>query len=395
MDIPIILLMGSDKNPPKKLTEFPPLYALSKTGSIRIYQIVVEDMGDYAEMRTIKQLGENGKKTIDTYKFEQGVNIGKSNETTYLEQAMFVANSNIRKLYDSGFSETLPNVDEKFNTDANGKLKPMLAIAFDADKIQYPCLCQPKYDGVRCTISKDSDGIHIISRKGKPYNIPHLAKWASQNSWILPLDGEIYTHKNLTFQQIVSSVKKLSGDTSKLRYVVYDKPVTDLSNRDRWRDVCADFEKIPEGSPAYRSDGVYCSNFEQVTKYHTKCVKEGYEGIIIRNLETPYAFGFRSSGLIKMKDFYTDEFMVEDVLEATGRDAGTAVFRLYLKGHEGEIADDTNTFNAKPQGTRELRKEYFDKADSLIGAIVTVQYQGFTDLGKPRFPSAICVRDYE
>lgn len=378
-----------------RITNFPRMYALSKTGSIRVYDIIVEDFGDHAVMTTRKKVTLNGKWTEDTYEYWTGVNIGKSNETTYIEQALSEAQSAWKRLQDAGFTETMPNPKSKFNTDANGKIKPMLAISYDENKIKFPCICQPKYDGVRCTISEDSEGIHIISRKGKPYKIPHLEKWAKANRNLLPLDGELYNHKELTFQEIISAVKKVSNSTSKIRYVVYDRPVENISNNERWNKLLSDFEKVEKDAPAYISGWTLCTCMKHIWEYHKECVDNGYEGIIIRNLDGEYEFGFRSNNLIKLKTFNDSEFEIADVIEASGRDAGTAVFVLYLPGHEGEEITDENTFKAKPQGSRELRKEYFDNAESIIGKKSTVQYQGLSDDGKPRFPSAISIRDYE
>ena len=386
IDTTILTLLSEDSTPKQHIYPLPRMFALSKTGSIRVYEIIVEDKGNHAVMTTRKKVTLDGKWTEDTYEYWVGVNIGKSNETTYLEQALSEANSAWKRLQDAGFTTEMPDPEAKFNTDANGKIKPMLAISFNEKRIKFPCLCQPKYDGVRCTISEDSEGIHIISRKGKPYVIPHLEKWASANRHLLPLDGELYNHKELTFQEIISAVKRLSDITPKIKYVVYDRPIEGISNNERWRTLIQDFEKVPSDAPAYRSDWVYCDNIEQIEKYHTTCVANGYEGVIIRNLDGVYEFGFRSNDLIKLKSFDDAEFEIIDVVEATGRDAGTAVFVCKCKGGE---------FNVKPQGTREIRAEYFENAKRLIGKMVTVQYQGLSDDGIPRFPSAISVRDYE
>lgn len=128
-------------------------------------------------------------------------------------------------------------------------------------------------------------------------------------------------------------------------------------------------------------------SFEELKQYHDECVEKGYEGIIIRNYTGMYEFGFRSADLIKYKEFNTDEFKVVDIVEANGRDSGTAIFVLETK--------DGNTFRAKPQGSRELRSEYFSNPEKIIDKMCTVQYQGLTDAGIPRFPSAIAIRDYE
>lgn len=388
IEIPILVMLQEPKvleQKGPKIHPFPRMYALSKTGSIRVYDITVEDMGDHAVMTTRKKVTLNGKWTEDKYEYWEGVNIGKSNETTYLEQALSEAKSAWKRLQDAGFTVTMPDKDAKFNTDANGKIKPMLAIHFNEKKIKFPCLCQPKYDGVRCTISQDEEGIHIISRKGKPYKIPHLEKWANENRHLLPLDGELYNHKELTFQEIVSAVKRLSDITSKIKYVVYDRPIENVNNGDRWSQLDTDFAGIKD-APAYLSSWTMCFNMKDIWDYHKECTDEGYEGIIIRNIDGLYEFGFRSNNLIKLKTFDDAEFEIIDVVEATGRDSGTAILVCKCKGGE---------FNVKPQGTRELRHEYWVNRKSLIGKKVTVQYQGLSDDGMPRFPSAISIRDYE
>lgn len=382
-----MLLSSNNGEEQKAKHDFPKLYALSKNGSIRVYHIVVSDKGDHAVIITRKKTTLHGKWVEDTYEYFNGVNIGKSNETTYLEQAYLDAKSMFARLLDEGFTENIPNPEERFNTDANGKIKPMLAIPFDESKIIFPCICQPKYDGVRCTISENSDGsISILSRKGKPYNIPHIMQWASTHRQMLPLDGELYNHGELSFQEITSAVKKLSDITGKIKYVVYDRPVSKDTNSDRLNTLIRDFSSI-KGECVYLSEWKMCYNMGEIMEYHDFCVDKGYEGAIIRNTCGEYEFGFRSNNLIKLKVFRDSEFKIIDVAEASGRDKETAIF--VCKCENG------TSFRVKPQGTRELRHEYWLKRKSLIGKSVTVQYQGLSDEGVPRFPSAIAIRDYE
>lgn len=366
--------------------DLPTLYALSKNGSIRVYEISVIDMGDHAVMTTSKRVTLAGKVTTDRYEYWEGVNIGKSNETTYLEQAISEAKSSWNSLKDAGFIEEIPDTSLKFNKDANGIIKPMLAVSYNEDKIVFPCIVQPKFDGTRCLLISNSKGVSILSRKGKPYNIPHLKKWAEEHIDLLPLDGELYNHKELTFQEIVSAVKKVSPITEKIKYVVYDRPESGFINFERWRTLLKDFEDSPKDSPVYISDCEYCANMDDIKRYHAKCVSEGYEGVIIRNYTGEYEFGFRSNDLIKLKMFDDAEFKIIGVEEATGRDSGTAVFVCECEG---------GIFRAKPQGTRELRSQYFSERTKIVGKMVTVQYQGLSDSGIPRFPSAVAIRDYE
>lgn len=370
-----------------KITRLPMLYALSKTGSVRSYEVLVREEKNQAVVVTRKKVTLDGKWVEDEYPYTTGVNIGKANETTYLEQALRDAQSIWKKQLDAGFSTTMPKAGEKFNTDASGNMKPMLAHGFNAKLIKFPCIGQPKYDGVRClTFLNGSGEVKINSRKGKPYNIPHLKKWAEEHKELLPLDGELYNHKELTFQEIVSAVKKHSEITSKIRYVVYDRPVGDIPNGQRWENTQLMLSDLTPSDPVYLSGSRVLHNMDEAWEYHKECTDAGYEGIILRNMEGVYEFGFRSNDLIKLKTFDDSEFEIIGVVEATGRDEGTAIFVCKCKGGE---------FNVKPQGSRELRAEYFERAKELIGKMVTVKYQGLSDEGIPRFPSAISVRDYE
>lgn len=374
-----------------KVHEFPLLYARSKNNSVRTFRITVTNYGDYAILEISKRTTLKGKWVTDQYCYDTGVNIGKANETTYIEQALSVAQSRINSLHDAGFTEEMPT--ETFNTDAEGNMKPMLAIGFNLKKVKFPCIVQPKYDGVRCLMIERDGKVLLLSRKGKPYNIPHLIKWGEAHKKFLPLDGELYNHGDLTFQEIVSAVKRQSEITPKIKYVVYDRPIAGIPNDERLACLHEDFVKISNEfrfediKPfVYLSDDNIVYDEETLFAQHDKYVMEGYEGLIIRNEDGLYEFGFRSNNLIKLKKFEDTEFEIVNVVEATGRDAGTAIFVCKCEGGE---------FNVKPQGSRELRAQYFNDARNLIGKMVTVQYQGLSDDGIPRFPSAISVRDYE
>lgn len=145
----------------------PWLYALSKKGTIRTYRIEVKPHKDKAVITTYKRVTDTGVWQSDSYEYTEGVNIGKANETTFAEQAMNEATSMYKKLLDKGFTPNKPKKGEKFNTDANGLMKPMLARSFSEKHIRFPCIVQPKYDGVRCLVfEKDGKGEIKI-------NIPH------------------------------------------------------------------------------------------------------------------------------------------------------------------------------------------------------------------------------
>ncbi|MFW6246859.1 MAG: hypothetical protein ACOC22_01640, partial [bacterium] len=54
---------------------------------------------------------------------------------------------------------------------------------------------------------------------------------------------------------------------------------------------------------------------------------------------------------------------------------------------------DGQTFDAKMIGSLDDLTQYADNPELAIGRMVTVQYQGYTKYGKPRFPVAIRFRE--
>jgi ATP-dependent DNA ligase len=111
---------------------------------------------------------------------------------------------------------------------------------------------------------------------------------------------------------------------------------------------------------------------------------------MLRSGKEPYMPYHRSLGLMKVKEFDTNEYLIVDVTTpATGRETGTALLQCRIS--------DTNikTFEASCFGTREYRKKMYDDRESIIGKYATIQHQAYTADGVPRFPKAVVVRDYE
>ena len=107
---------------------------------------------------------------------------------------------------------------------------------------------------------------------------------------------------------------------------------------------------------------------------------------MVYNLKAPYRNG-RTFDLMKIKDFFDDEGIIEDVTEGSGKNKGTAIFLVRLKN--GEKIKITSV------GSLEQRKEYFENAASYIGKALTYKYQNLTLDSKARIATMIAVRDYE
>lgn len=262
--------------------------------------------------------------------------------------------------------------------------KPMLAIGYDKSRVKFPCLVQSKLDGTRCTVCLIGNEVHLLSRSGKEYNVPRLKEWAERHRDLLPLEGELYNHNELTFQQICSAVKCYSEWTDKLKYVVYDRPVSNETNKNRWAELLSDLEEHDNCIELCQT--AVAHSYDEIERWHDYFVQQGYEGAIIRNMDGMYIEG-RSGNLMKLKKFDTTEFEIVDVLEAEGQDKGTALFKL----KSGKY-----TFHARPTGSRDLRASYLRDRENLIGKLCTIRHFGYTDGGViPRFPVALGIRDYE
>jgi DNA ligase-1 len=123
-----------------------------------------------------------------------------------------------------------------------------------------------------------------------------------------------------------------------------------------------------------------------VLEQHNICVLNGYEGVMVRNCDSLYKSGYRSKDLQKYKEFIDDEFEIVGGQEATGEDKGTVIFECMSK---------KCVFSVRPRGSREFRRQMWENLQTYIGKKLTVRYQNLSELGVPRFPVGISVRDYE
>ena len=281
----------------------------------------------------------------------------------------------------------------------------MTALSFDkhGSKIKFPAVVQRKLDGVRCLSWTDAKGdVIMMSRRNNPFfGLNHIRN--EIKSLNLPpnivLDGELYAHGDkMTFQKLAGLVRRQTvkdadaKEIEKIRYHVYD--MIDLNDRmkpfkDRHKFLD---DNIGAKQPVYLDvvENFIVADKEEGDKRHSQFVQEGFEGLMFRNIDSPYQ-GKRSAHLQKYKKFDDAEFKVIGYEEAQGKDAGTVIWVLETVSGE--------QFRARPKGTLAERARMFNtvsrKPDAYIGKMMTIKYFGLTDAGIPRFPIAIALRNYE
>lgn len=367
-----------------------PIYKLTSTGNVQIWQIEV----DGNKYRTKTGLLD-GKSVISAFTECEGKNIGKKNATTGAMQAMLEAAAKRKKKLESGYYESIEEIKPKTS--------PMLAEDFDDERLTFPVFIQPKLDGIRCNISKSE----ALSRNLKPITSAghiqtELAPIFAENVGLV-FDGELYNHElKKDFNKVVSLVKNSTKNkkdeeqaaireeaAAQLQYWVYDIQDINANFSARYERLKAYVEQLRADNeqtsvvlvPTYK-----CDDIEQLLALFNEFIADGYEGAIIRS-DTVYEFK-RTFALMKLKNFITEEFPLVRVIEGKGNKKGCA-------GKVEVMLKDGTTSCASMTGDRESCKKFLEDADQNVGKPTTIKFQGYTPAGKIRFGEFVAIRDYE
>lgn len=366
---------------------FKPLYARASNGKTKVWSIDVKDLKTKGAEIIVTHGYIDGKMVQNSQVITEGKNIGRSNETTPLEQATKEAKAKYQKKLDEEYSESSTHSSHASSIQPP---LPMLAQSFEkrGHDIEFPCFCQPKLDGVRGIWFNNT----LYSRNAKEF--PHLNHIKKSirilNPHNLILDGELYSH-TLTFQEVVGLVKKQTlseTDIKKMQqieFIVYDY-ISDDDFKDRLKTLQKLFKSTDVPNVSLLETDV-CEREEDVYEFLKKYEDAGYEGLILRNKKGPYVTNYRSENLQKLKSFQDAEFEIIGYTEGVGLEEGLIIFICQTKtGHE---------FRVRPAMTHEERAKMFKKGKSFIGKLLTVKFQTLTNDGIPRFPIGLSVRDYE
>jgi len=371
-----------------KTKTYPMLYGRATHGKIKVWSIAAEELPHGAHI-VITYGEQHGKQQQTIRKIKSGKNIGRANETTAYAQACQEAESFWKKKQDKGYQTNVPS-HRQVSQGLTTRL-PMLALKYEDRKhdLVWPVYVQPKLNGIRCLIERKGNEILFYSRGGKQFTtLDHIKQDAlavMKNGDIL--DGELYCHQDLTFQQLVSLIKndKKKGENADAlrRYVKF------------WNyDCCMDAPFNQRVASLINYGSIVkvrtrpAQNEAEVMEAHADFVMMGYEGTIIRSGGPEvYKFQYRSPSLLKYKDFVDEEFTIIGAKEGIGKDEGKATFRcITAKGKE---------FDVRCRGTDEERQEQWKHRQRYLKKKLTVKYQVLSDDGIPIFPVGIAIRDYE
>ena len=362
------------------------LISKASTGLDKFWQghIVSDEYGYYLQSTSWRQLAGGGKsKVVASVPYPVTIkNVGKSNETTPLEQAESEFASMVKSQRDK------KNYLPKGVKAAGSKLPlPMLAQKYrdKSHKIVWPCFVQPKLDGNRMIF----DGVNGQSRGGKPF-IPQVIEHLEFDTEGYIIDGELMLPGNVSLQTTMTAIKKYCDLSPTLIYCVYD--IVDetpaftglpMPFSERTKILARLMKNAPENVKFVETHLV--KNEADMEKHHQQFVLDGYEGTILRNANSKYAIGQRSENLQKHKDFMDGEFKIVGVKEGDGLYKGCAIFKCVTK--------DGEEFDSNPEGTLEYKRELFKNKKDYIGQWLTVRYFETTLKGKPTFNVGVSIRE--
>lgn len=346
----------------------------------------------------------DGKITRSAPKYPEEKNVGKKNKRNVLAQALETAHSLYKKKRKESVVSDIPQ------DAANPMMHPMLADT-KAGPVAYPVYGQAKLDGNRCLAFINHKKDVVLYTRGqklwpaspallrvKEALLPILQKLQQKDKSIY-MDGELYVH-GLSLQNI-SKMRSESYD-GPVSYYIFDCFYLDVPTPfvDRWRLL----EAAGVGG-LRRVSGLLelvktklLEDEKQEDVFYKECLRDGYEGIMLRTLDGKYAYSKnksskRSSSLLKRKPLFDEEFEVIGFVDGKkGKDVGAVIW--VCKTASG------STFNVEPKLPYAERREIYlecvrNFGGKYRGRNMKVEYRELSDAGIPLRAKAIAFRDFD
>jgi DNA ligase-1 len=308
-------------------------------------------------------------------------------------------------------------------------MKTMQPSDWDEKKVRFPCILQPKIDGVR---AHNPDGV-LLGRSNKPirniftrerYSAPEYKFW----------DGELAAqderHPELC-RLTTSATSTIEGEPYTLWHIFDCVSPTQIERpyieRLRYLHNQIGYMQQNYGLALFLRAIPYelVENMDQLNMLRSRWLDEGYEGSIIRDPYGMHKQGrstVKEMGVLRIKDFIDFEFRIEKIVE------GKTNLNEATENERGETTRSTHQENMVPNGMvgalegpaladvldpqtgavlirkdqwvtvgagrmdHKARKHYFESPHELLMQIGKAQMfpKGIKD--KPRFPTFQCLR---
>ncbi|OIO21944.1 DNA ligase [Candidatus Micrarchaeota archaeon CG11_big_fil_rev_8_21_14_0_20_47_5] len=181
------------------------------------------------------------------------------------------------------------------------------------------CAIDAKYDGLRMQVHKKGEEVEIYSRKLEKMThmfpeIVEAVRKLKQDELIFEGEALAYSEREKKYYSFQTTIQrkrkygigKMSEDFP-LRLFVFD--ILQAQGKDYTQTPYAERRKALEkifskNSTLPPSEQILAENTDEVEKFFQKCIQEGLEGIIAKDLTSPYIAGARKFAWIKLKKSY-------------------------------------------------------------------------------------------
>ena len=273
-----------------------------------------------------------------------------------------------------------------------------------------------KLDGVRVLAVFNGNSCTLYSRNGKVFeNFPQIQEFLEDNRHLFAhgartggryvLDGEIVGE---SFQKLMRQAhRKSDAETTGMVYHVFDMIPLEDFERGYWNaqqhkrlalldKAC---ERLTKDDPVQIMPGMEvdldtAEGHDILRRFARASVEQGYEGIMIKDLDAPYECK-RSSFWMKWKPTITVDLNIVGVEEGTGRNLGR-LGALICEGVDNGRSIRVNVGSGLSDSDRD---EYWRGRDHLLDRVVEVEADAVTQNQDGsyslRFPRFVRFRGFE
>lgn len=286
--------------------------------------------------------------------------------------------------------------------------KPMLACSESChhffDQLKFPLLASAKIDGIRATVR---NGV-VYARSNQPFpNVNVQRKFGHLEH----VDGE-FVLGDPTRHDLCRATGGVTNSKEKpvdeLSLFVFDH-IENLGESYNDRRHRLQFASLNKPS-VYFHHQQFVTNLDELLAYEEDCLNDGYEGLIVRDLDAPYKCG-RSTAkeqyLLKLKRFTDAEFPVvgfeermhngnEATTSALGRTKrSSAVAGKSGRGDLGALIcqGEGFTFNVGTGFSDSERAEIWNNQTAYEGRLAKVKFFAIGMKDKPRHPVFLSWRE--
>jgi DNA ligase-1 len=278
----------------------------------------------------------------------------------------------------------------------------------DTSKLRYPVYAFPKLDGIRCVVVNGVPKTRTLKDIPNKYIREALSRPEYEG-----FDGELIVGDacSPSVYRDTNSVVMSHNKTDYFYYFVFDLWNDSSNFLTRYNRLVHKEAILPENVIVLH--GQSCSNEQQLLDYEQQCLHMGYEGLIIRDMFSPYKFGrttMKENNTYKLKKFVDSEAIVvgmveemENTNEKTTNELGRSSRSTAQSGLIGKktmgallVRDVVSKveFQVGSGFTAEERQWFWDKCNVNLPEPVIIKYKSFM-IGvkdKPRHPIYLGLR---